>query len=136
MRKGALLLLVAAGGCYLGPPRYYSGPPAAKPAPAPPPAAARPAPAPSRPPAPAAAPPPAAPAPAPRMIAEPEAIAVGTDYARSHGFPVSRVKHVHLDGAGRWHVELQGEGSRDVAKVLVDGWTGQILKANLKGDDE
>jgi len=137
MRKGAALLLVVAGGCYLGPPRYYSGPPAAKPAP-PPAQPARPATPPAaRPPAPAAAAPaPAATSAAPRMIAEPEAIAVGTDYARSHGFPVSRVKHVHLDGAGRWHVELQGETSRDVAKVLVDGWTGQVLKANLKGEDD
>jgi hypothetical protein len=139
MRKGAALLLLFAGGCYLGPPRYYPGPPAAKPAPPPAPPvkpAPAPTPTPARAPAPAAQPAPATPSGTPRMIAEPEAIAVGTDYARSHGFPVSRVKHVHLDGAGRWHVELQGEGGRDVAKVLVDGWTGQVLKANLKGEDE
>lgn len=133
MRKGAALLLLLAGGCYLGPPRYNPGAPAPSSAPAaktaaPAPAAARPAP-----PAPSPAPP--APAGA-RMVAEPEAVAAAMDYARKNGFAVSRVKHVHLDGAGRWHVELLGEGSRDKAKILVDGWTGQILKANLKDEEE
>jgi len=133
MRKGAALVLLLAGGCYIGPPRYYSGPPAAKPPP-PPAAPVRPA----------APPPAAAPAPAPhppaaamaRMVAEPEAVAAASDYARKNGFAVSRVKHVHLDGAGRWHVELIGDGGRDKAKILVDGWTGQILKANLKDEEE
>src|SRR5512136_918083 len=111
MRKGAVLLLLAGGGCYVGTPRYNAGTPAAPPA-----ARTAPAtPAPARPAGPATTPPPSTP-PAARMIAEPEAVAAASDYARAHGYAVARVRHVHLDGAGRWHVELQAEGSGDKAK--------------------
>jgi len=134
MRKAVPALLALAAGCYMGPPRYYPGPPAAAPAPAP---KAAPAAAPVRATAPAAqAAPPAPPPSQPRMIAEPEAVAAATSYARSQGFAVSRVKHVHLDGAGRWHVDLVGEKPQEKAKLLVDGWTGQVLKANLKDEED
>ena len=109
----AIAALLAAAGCYLGPPRYYQPPP--PPRPAPPPAAAP-------------------PAPAQRVLSEQEAIAVAMGHARSNGLKVNRVRHAHLDGAGRWHVEVHGEQSHDTAKVLIDGFTGQVLKASLKDD--
>ena len=104
MRKAALALVLLAA-CYVGPSRYYQ-------------------------PTPRQAPPPAT----QRMLTEPEAVSVATGYARSHGLEVTRVKHAHLDGAGRWHVELRGN-RKDKAKVLVDAWTGQVIKASLKDDD-
>ena len=110
MRYAIAALLVAAG-CYVGPPRYYQSPP--PPRPAPPPATA----------------------PTQRVLTEQEAVGVAMGYARSNGLKVNRVKHAHLDGAGRWHVEVRGEQSRDKATVLIDGFTGQVLKASLKDDD-
>lgn len=136
VRKAAVALFLVAA-CYVGPPRYYQSPPppptappraSEPPPPEPPPAATRPAP------PPAPSPPPAGNA--PKMIGEREAVSAATSYARTHGFAVSRVKHVHLDGAGRWHVDLLGEKPKEKAGVLVDGWTGQILKANLKEEDD
>jgi uncharacterized membrane protein YkoI len=118
MRYAIAALLVAAG-CYVGPPRYYQPPPAPRPAPAPP------------------APNPGAPSPAPaqRVLTEQEAVAVAMGYARSQGLKVQKVKHAHLDGAGRWHVEVRGDSGHDRAKVMVDGFTGQVLKASLRDDD-
>ena len=69
------------------------------------------------------------------MLTESEAVGVATGYARANGVEASKVKHAHLDGAGRWHVELRGDHSKDKAKVLVDAWTGQVLKASLKDED-
>jgi hypothetical protein len=115
MRKAAPLVALLAAACYVGPPRYYQPPPA--PAPAPPPAA-RPAPAPAR-----------------RMLTEAEAVGVASGYARANGVEAGKVKHAHLDGAGRWHVELRGDRSKDKAKVLVDAWTGQVIKASLRDED-
>ncbi|HEU4383949.1 MAG TPA: hypothetical protein VFR85_10685 [Anaeromyxobacteraceae bacterium] len=117
MRKAAPLWALLAAACYVGPPRYYSPPPAP---PAPPP------------PAPRAAP---APAPAKKMLTESEAVSVATGYARANGVEVNKVKHAHLDGAGRWHVELRGDRNRDKAKVMVDAWTGQVIKASLRDND-
>ncbi len=70
-----------------------------------------------------------------RMISEHEAVTVALGYARSQGVGVSRATHAHLDGAGRWHVDLRGDHGRDRASVLVDGWTGEVLRAQLKDDD-
>jgi hypothetical protein len=70
------------------------------------------------------------------MISESQAVAAATSHARAQGFAVARVTHVHLDGAGRWHVEIAGERGQEQGKVLVDGWTGQILKSSLRSDDE
>ena len=100
-------LLVAA--CYVGPPRYYQPPPAPRQAPSPAPTARR-------------------------MLAEAEAVNVAVGYARANGVEASKLKHAHLDGAGRWHVELRGDRSKDKAKVMVDAWTGQVVKATLKDD--
>ena len=69
------------------------------------------------------------------MITEEEAIGVAIDFARSQGLSVSDVKHAHLDGAGRWHIDLRGDRGRDKAKVLVDGWTKQVLRAKLRDED-
>ncbi len=102
-------LLAAA--CYVGPPRYQQPPPA-------PPPASRPAAAPAR-----------------RMLTEAEAVSVAAGYARANGVEAGKVKLAHLDGAGRWHVELRGDRSRDKAKVLVDAWTGQVIKASLRDED-
>jgi len=70
------------------------------------------------------------------MIVESEAVAAATAYARGKGFAVGRVKHVHLDGAGRWHVDIASERSSEIAKLLVDGWTGQVLKSTVTEEDE
>ena len=107
-----MALLAAA--CYVGPPRYQPSPPP------PPPPAARPAP---------------APAPTKRMLSESEAVSVAMGYARANGVEVNKLKHAHLDGAGRWHVELRAERGKDRAKVMVDAWTGQVVKASLKDED-
>lgn len=79
------------------------------------------------------APPPrtAPPQPAARLLSEEEAIDVAGRYAASRGIQVDRVKHAHLDGDGRWHVELRGRG-HEKAKVIVDARTGQVLKADVK----
>jgi len=139
MPKAAPVLLLLAAACYVGPPRYYQGPPAA------PASAPAPAPAQKASPAPSAAahanpPPPSPPPPvasgAPKMLVESEAVASATTYARSRGFVVGRVRHVHLDGAGRWHVDLVGENPQEKARLLVDGWTGQVLKASMGQEDD
>jgi hypothetical protein len=70
------------------------------------------------------------------MIARSDAVAAATGYARAHGFAVGRVKHVHLDGAGRWHVDLVGDRPQEKANLLVDGWTGQVLKATMKAEED
>ncbi|HZY03303.1 MAG TPA: hypothetical protein VFF02_07355 [Anaeromyxobacteraceae bacterium] len=114
MRKAAPMVALLAAACYVGPPRYY------QPHPAPAPPAARPA--------------PAAPS-SKRMLTESEAVSVALGYARANGAEVSKLKHAHLDGAGRWHVELRAERGKDRAKVMVDAWTGQVVKASLKDDD-
>jgi hypothetical protein len=108
MRKAALLVVLLAAACYVGQSRYHSPPPERQ------------------------APPPA---PAKRMLTQAEAVNVATGYARSNGLQVNRVKHAHLDGAGRWHVDLRGDRGKDKAKVLVDAWTGQVIKASLKDED-
>ena len=104
------MVALLAAACYVGPPRYYQPPP----------------PAPRQAPAPAPA--------ARRMLSEAEAVNVAVGHARANGVEAGKVKHAHLDGAGRWHVELRGDRSRDKARVLVDAWTGQVVKATL-GDD-
>ena len=106
----AIAALLLAAGCYVGPPRYYQPPPAPRPAPTPPPAAQR-------------------------MLTEREAVAVAMGHARSQGLEVNKVKHAHLDGAGRWHVEVRADHGHDKATVIVDGFTGQVLKASLKDGD-
>ena len=114
LRAAALVALAA---CYVGPSRYQ--PPAERPPPPP----ARPS------------PPPPPGAPASRMLTEQEAVNVAVAHARSQGTGVLRLKRAHLDGAGRWHVELRGGRGREGAKVLVDGWTGRVLRASFEEED-
>ena len=83
------------------------------------------------PPPPPAAPPPA---PAPAFISEGQAVDLAFRIARDRGLRVDRVKHVHLDGRGRWHVELRGHGDR--ARVLLDARDGRLLRGKFKGDDD
>lgn len=104
MRSLLLGLLVASAGCLFVPARtyYQPGPPV---------------PAGSRPPS--------------TFLSESEAVVVAGQYAESRGLQVDRATRAHLDGAGRWHVELRGRGN-DRAKVLVDARTGRVLKAQLR----
>lgn len=107
MRKAVPLVALLAAACYVGQPRYHSPPPQRQ----------------------------SSAAPSRRMLTEAEAVNVATGYARANGLSVNRVKHAHLDGAGRWHVDLRGDHGRDKAKVLVDAWTGQVIKASLKDEN-
>ena len=106
-------LLAALAGCIVVPARRYSPPP-------PPPAVA-----------PAPVPPPA---PAPRGISREEAVEIAFRIAHERGLAVERVKHVHLDGRGRWHVELRGH--RDRARVLLDARDGRLLRGAFKDKDK
>lgn len=107
----APLLAFALAGCIVVPARHY--PPGRPPPPGPPPSAA---------PAP----------PAPRLLSQAEAIDLAFRHARERGLRVDRVKKAHLDSAGRWHVDLRGNG--DKARVLLDARDGRLLRANLKDD--
>jgi len=111
--RHSLLLLSLSAGCVVVPARRYPPPP-----PPPPPVVVAPAPPPAR-----------------RMIPEGEAVGIAMRFARSRGVEVHRVQQVHLDGKGRYHVALVGDRGRDRARVLVDAWTGQVLRAQLKDED-
>jgi hypothetical protein len=81
----------------------------------------------------------AAPAPAPvRFMSEREAVNAGFEIARARGLAVDRVQHAHLDGEGRWHLDLRGHGDR--AQLLLDARDGRLLRGRFKergrGDDE
>lgn len=90
-------------------------------------------------------PPPAAPLPPPsrpaprQYLSERQAVDVAFQIAADRGIDVARVRHAHLDGNGRWHVELRG---RDRAKLVLDARDGRLLKGQFKqhgrgrGDDE
>lgn len=82
--------------------------------------------------APAATPLPA-PAPPSGGLSEREAVAKAFDYARERGLEVDRVTHAHLDGQGRWHVEVRGAGDR--AKMLIDVRDGRLLKGRFRETD-
>jgi hypothetical protein len=115
MRALPLAALVAAlAGCVVVPARRYPPPP-------PPPAAPPPAPVPP-------------PAPAPRAISQQQAVDIAFRLAHERGLAVDRVKHVHLDGRGRWHVELRGH--RDRARVLLDARDGRLLRGAFKDDEK
>ncbi|HEY6097907.1 MAG TPA: hypothetical protein VIW03_00660 [Anaeromyxobacter sp.] len=108
MRALPLALLLGLAGCIVVPARRYAPPP-------PPP------------------PPPAAPAPVPVLISEQQAIDLAFRIARDRGLGVDRVRHAHLDGRGRWHVELRGHGDR--ARVLLDARDGRLLRGAFKAED-
>jgi hypothetical protein len=45
------------------------------------------------------------------------------------------VREVHLDRRGRYRVVLSGDWGHDHGRVLVDGYTGQVLRAKLRDGD-
>ena len=71
------------------------------------------------------------PAPPPVMPAL-QAVSIGTQYARSRGLAIDYTIAARLDQRARWHVELGGRGGRDYALVVVDGYSGAILRARLR----
>lgn len=120
-RRAVAVLLLGLSSCFLPPFNTEPSPPPPRPTPAP-----APTPYPTYPP----------PAPTTReVLPEEEAVGVAMQYVRSKGLSASEVRNAHLDGAGRWHIELRGDRGRDRAKVLVDGWTGRVLRAKLKDTD-
>ena len=74
----------------------------------------------------------ARPAPPPVMPSA-QAVSIAAQYVRSRGLAVDYTIGAHLDRAARWHVELGGAGGRDHAVVVVDGYSGAILRARLRG---
>jgi hypothetical protein len=71
--------------------------------------------------------------PPPRVLPAPEAVAIATQYARSRGLVIDYIHNAHLDRHARWHVDLGGAGGRDRAVVTLDGFSGRVLAARLRG---
>ncbi len=71
--------------------------------------------------------------PPPRVLPAPEAVAIATQYARSRGLVIDYTHNAHLDRHARWHVDLGGAGGRDRAVVTLDGFSGRVLAARLRG---
>lgn len=88
----------------------------------------QPYPRPPPPPPPVAAP---APAPARRLIDERTALKIAVDHARSRGLDVDRYR-ARLDSHSHWRVDMKSSHGGDRARVLVDGYSGRILKVKLK----
>jgi hypothetical protein len=73
------------------------------------------------------------PPPPPRPLSAPQAVAIATSYARSRGLVVDYTHEVRFDRRGRWHVDLGGAAGRDRAIVTLDGFSGAVLAARLRG---
>jgi hypothetical protein len=73
------------------------------------------------------------PPPPPRILAAPDAVAIAAQFARSRGLVVDYTVGARLDRVGRWHVDLGGAGGRDRARVVLDGYSGRVLRARLHG---
>jgi hypothetical protein len=73
------------------------------------------------------------PPPPPRILSAQEAVDIGARFARSRGLVVERTLAARLDRRARWHVDLVGAGGRDRAAVVLDGYTGRVLNARLRG---
>ena len=71
--------------------------------------------------------------PPPRVLPPPEAVAIATQFARSRGLVIDYTHDTHLDRHARWHVDLGGAGGRDRAVVTLDGFSGRVLAARLRG---
>ena len=71
--------------------------------------------------------------PPPRTLSSPEAVAIATQFARSHGLVIDYTENVWADRRARWHVVLGGAGGRDRALVTVDAFSGRVLQARLRG---
>jgi hypothetical protein len=73
------------------------------------------------------------PQPPPRLLSAREAVDASAHFARSRGLVVDRTVAARLDRRARWHVDLAGAGGRDHAVVVLDGFTGRVLRARLRG---
>ena len=71
--------------------------------------------------------------PPPRLLSAQGAVDAATYYARSRGLVIDHTRAVRLDRHARWHVSLGGAGGRDRAAVVLDGYSGQVLAARLRG---
>jgi hypothetical protein len=71
--------------------------------------------------------------PPPRILSPQEAVNIATQYARSRGVVIDQTRDVYLDRYGRWHVDLGGAGGRAHAAVMLDGYSGRVLSARLRG---
>lgn len=75
----------------------------------------------------------ARPRPPPPVMPPQEAVAIAAHFARSRGLVIDTTRSAWLGRTGRWHVDLTGAGGRDRAVVVVDGFSGQVLSARLRG---
>ena len=71
--------------------------------------------------------------PPPRVLSPQEAVNIATQYARSRGVIIDQTRDVYLDRYARWHVDLGGAGDRSHAAVMLDGYSGRVLSARLRG---
>ncbi len=71
--------------------------------------------------------------PPPTVLPQPEAVAIATQFARSRGLVIDYTHSARLDRHARWHVDLGGAGGRDRALVTLDGFSGRVLGARLRG---
>jgi hypothetical protein len=71
--------------------------------------------------------------PPPRLLSVREAVDASAYFARSRGLVIDRTLAARLDRRARWHVELAGAGGRDHAVLVLDGYTGRVLSARLRG---
>lgn len=71
--------------------------------------------------------------PHPRLLSPQEAVNSATWFVRSRGLVVQETRYLRLDHFERWHVHLAGSGGRDRAQVILDGYSGRILSARLRG---
>lgn len=69
----------------------------------------------------------------PPVMSAGQAVSIAAGYARSRGLYVDATLAARLDRRARWHVELAGAGGRDHALVVVDGYSGAVLRARLQG---
>ena len=68
----------------------------------------------------------------PPVLPAREAVAIATQYARSRGLVIDYTKNVWLGPQARWHVLLGGAGGRDNAAIVLDGFSGRVLSAQLR----
>src|SRR6266545_2582989 len=68
-----------------------------------------------------------------RILSAQEAMGIATEYARSHGVVIDDTQGLYLDQRTRRHVDLGGAAGRDHAAVMLDGYSGQVLSARLRG---
>jgi hypothetical protein len=73
------------------------------------------------------------PPPPPRLLSARDAVDASAHFARSRGLVVDQTIAARLDRRARWHVDLAGAGGRDRAVVVLDGYTGRVLNARLRG---